>query len=390
MLQALKEIAAPAQLGEASIDRILAFARAHLGMDLAWISRAAGTVQVIEFVDGAADGFGVGLGTALPAFPCVGRRGRAFATAPLLRPDGRLYGYVACLAQTAGPSPAARDEQFLELVAALLAPSVATLDAERERRARLGARVQAVLDAGGPAMVFQPIWALHNRRPVACEALARFPHLDRPWSPDRWFADAAEVGLGAELEAAAARAGLAALRTLPADVAVSVNVSAAHLDHPAVLGVLGDAEPDRTIVEITEHDQIRDYEAVRTACEPLRDNGCTIAVDDAGAGFAGFQHLVELRPDIIKLDRQITRNFDCDPARAAMATALVGFGRAVGATLLAEGVETAAELEAAARFGIHYAQGYHLGRPQPLKVTGGSAPTALVLPERSRRADLWM
>jgi EAL domain-containing protein (putative c-di-GMP-specific phosphodiesterase class I) len=390
MLQALKEVAAPVQLGEASIDRILAFARAHLGMDLAWISRAAGTVQVVEFVDGAADTFNVRLGTTLPAFSCVGRRGRAFATAPLQLPDGRLYGYVACLAQTAGFPPAPRDEQFLELVAALLAPSVAALDAERERRARLGARVQAVLDAGGPAMVFQPIWGLHNRRPIACEALARFPHLGQPRSPDRWFADAAEVGLGAELEAAAARAGLAALDHLPSDIAVSVNVSAAHLDHPAVARVLHDADLDRTIVEITEHDQIRDYEAVRRACEPLRDRGCTIAVDDAGAGFAGFQHLVELRPDIIKLDRQITRNFDCDPARAAMATALAGFGRAVGATLLAEGVETAAELEAAAKFGIHYAQGYYLGRPQPLKVALGGAPTGVVLPGPAQRVDLWM
>jgi EAL domain-containing protein (putative c-di-GMP-specific phosphodiesterase class I) len=365
MLEALRQIAGPTPLGEAAVERILGFARAHLGMDLAWISRASEAGQVIEFVDGRCEGWDVAVGSVLPPFSGSGR-GRAYAIAPLLLPDGRLHGHLACVAGHYGPAPGVRDEQFLELVAALLAPSVAALDAEHARRGRLGARVQSVLDAGGPAMVFQPIWTLRNPRPIAYEALARFPGLDRPSTPEQWFADAAAVGLGAELEAAAVKAGLAAQRVLPDEVAVSVNVSATSLSHPAVLRALEVANPQRTLVEITEHDQIADYASVRTACEALRHLGYTIAVDDAGAGYAGFQHLVELRPNVIKLDRKITRNLDSDLARAAMATALVGFGQAINASVLAEGVETAEELEAATSLGLHYGQGYYLGRPGPM------------------------
>jgi EAL domain-containing protein (putative c-di-GMP-specific phosphodiesterase class I) len=248
----------------------------------------------------------------------------------------------------------------------LLAPSICALDAGRDRRAGIGAQVQAVLDAGGPRMVYQPIWALSSRRPVGYEALARFPQHAGITSPDQWFAEAAQVGLGLELEVAAVRAGLNALRILPAGLVVSVNVSSAAVQHPAMIAALADADPRRTVVEITEHDQVDDYQAVRASCEEVKDLGCTVAVDDAGAGHAGFQHLIEIHPDIIKLDLKITRNLDRDPARAAMAAALVGFARAIDATVLAEGVETACELDAAARLGVHYAQGYHLGRPAPL------------------------
>jgi EAL domain-containing protein (putative c-di-GMP-specific phosphodiesterase class I) len=376
MLEALRQIAAPGPLGEDSIGRVLGFARTHLGMDLAWISRAVGTGQVVEFLDGNADRFGLRLGAVTPEFSRPCRPGAGSVLAPLVLPDGRLYGHLACLGEEPRLSLARRDQEFLELVAALLAPSITVLDADRDRRARLGARTQAVLDRGGPTMVYQPIVALNDQHLVGYEALARFPH-DGPASPHAWFAEAADVGLGLELEVAAVRAALTALRALPGDISISVNVSASSVRHPAVLVALAEADPARTIVEITEHDQVDDYQAVRAGCEEFKDLGCLIAVDDAGAGYAGFQHLFEIRPDIIKLDMTVTRNLDTDPARAAMAAALVGFARAVDAVVLAEGIETASELNAATALGVHYAQGYHLGRPQPLPRHVGRIPLQL-------------
>jgi EAL domain-containing protein (putative c-di-GMP-specific phosphodiesterase class I) len=386
MLEALRQIASPGPLGEASIERVLAFARTHLDMDLAWVSRRAGPGQVIEFLDGEADRFGVSLGSSVPAFIGPRRSAGTLAIAPLLLPDGRLYGQIGCLDERDRPSLQPRDEQFLQLVAALLGPSISALDERRVRRARTGARVQAVLDSGGPAMVYQPIWALAERRLVGYEALARFPHEGESLTPDRWFADAADVGLGLELEAAAVRAGLEALPALPADLALSVNVSAVSLQHPAIRAALDDAGAGRTIVEITEHEQVEDYRALRSACEELKQIGYTIAVDDAGAGYAGFQHLVEIRPDIIKLDQLITRNLDADPARAAMAAALVGFARAIDATVLAEGIETPGELSAATRLGVHYGQGYHLGRPGSLSGDRPGGARRVVMMPRGHRA----
>jgi EAL domain-containing protein (putative c-di-GMP-specific phosphodiesterase class I) len=376
MFEALRQMARPGPLGEDAIERVLAFARTHLGMDLAWITRTVGAGQVVEHIDGDADRFGLRLGAVTPLFTRACRPGAASATAALVLPDGRLHGHLCCLGETARPALAPRDQEFLELVAVLVAPSIAALDEERDRRARIGARIQAVLDGGGPTMAYQPIWALADRRLVGYEALARFPQ-EGPATPDLWFAEAAVAGLGPELEVAAVRAALTALPALPPPAAVSVNVSAATVAHPGVVRAIAMADPARTIVEITEHEQVDDYRAVRAGCEQLKDLGCLIAVDDAGAGYAGFHHLVEIRPDIIKLDLTITRNLDRDPARAAMAAALVGFARAIDASVLAEGVETGAELRAAAALGVTYAQGYHLGRPQPLSSNRSWIPAQL-------------
>jgi EAL domain-containing protein (putative c-di-GMP-specific phosphodiesterase class I) len=380
MFEALRQIAAPGPLGEESIQRVLGFARTHLGMDLAWITRAVSSGQIVEFLHGDGDRFGLRLGALVPTFTRACRPAAASAIAPLVLPDGRLYGHLACLAETARPELAPRDQEFLELVAVLVAPSISALDAGRDQQARVGARIQAVLDQGGPRMVYQPIWALRDRGLVAYEALARFPH-GGPATPDVWFEQARDVGLGTDLEVAAVRGALSALPQLPPTVAISVNVSAGSVRHPAMLAAIAAADPARTIVEITEHEHVEDYQSVRASCEDLKDLGCVIAVDDAGAGYAGFQHLVEIRPDIIKLDLTITRNLDRDPARAAMATALLGFASAIDATVLAEGVETSNELRAATALGVHYAQGYHLGRPQPLPGHALTTPTSPRIPD---------
>jgi EAL domain-containing protein (putative c-di-GMP-specific phosphodiesterase class I) len=91
-----------------------------------------------------------------------------------------------------------------------------------------------------------------------------------------------------------------------------------------------------------------------------------LAVDDAGAGFATLQHILRLQPDLIKLDLSLTRDIDKDPVRRALASSLVSFAREINAQLIAEGVETAEELETIRALGIAFGQGYHLARPQPL------------------------
>jgi EAL domain-containing protein (putative c-di-GMP-specific phosphodiesterase class I) len=93
-----------------------------------------------------------------------------------------------------------------------------------------------------------------------------------------------------------------------------------------------------------------------------------IAVDDAGAGFASWQHILKLAPDMIKLDLALTRDIDDDPVRRALATALVNFAGETGAAIVAEGIETAQEQETLSRLGITIGQGYHLARPRPLPV----------------------
>jgi EAL domain-containing protein (putative c-di-GMP-specific phosphodiesterase class I) len=97
-----------------------------------------------------------------------------------------------------------------------------------------------------------------------------------------------------------------------------------------------------------------------------RAQGVRIAADDTGAGYSGLQHLLRLRPNVVKLDIALTRHIDEDPARRALASALVTFADEIGAALVAEGVETVGELRALRALGIAAAQGYLLGRPGPM------------------------
>lgn len=90
-----------------------------------------------------------------------------------------------------------------------------------------------------------------------------------------------------------------------------------------------------------------------------------LAVDDAGAGFASLQHILNLRPDIIRLDISLTRGIDDDPARRALATALLAFAAEISAEIVAEGIETSAETATLRALGPRYGQGCCLGRPRP-------------------------
>ena len=116
---------------------------------------------------------------------------------------------------------------------------------------------------------------------------------------------------------------------------------------------------------------------VIAALRSLRHGGVRVAVDDAGAGYASFRHILRLRPDIIKLDMALTRDIDRDPARRALASALITFAADTDSTIVAEGVETSGERAALRRLGVDAAQGYCLGRPTPLSDIRGPATLAL-------------
>jgi EAL domain-containing protein (putative c-di-GMP-specific phosphodiesterase class I) len=181
-----------------------------------------------------------------------------------------------------------------------------------------------------------------------------------------WFAEAAEVGLGPALEIAALRIGLSALGHLPSNVYVSVNVSPETILSGGLSGALGGMPASRIVLEITEHAHIDDYDGLLGVLSPLRDRGVRIAVDDAGVGYSSLQRILQLQPDLIKLDITLTRNISLDPARKALASALVAFARETGSRIIAEGVETQSELHTLGSIGIQKAQGYFLGRPMPL------------------------
>jgi EAL domain-containing protein (putative c-di-GMP-specific phosphodiesterase class I) len=239
-------------------------------------------------------------------------------------------------------------------------------EAESARRRDMETRIRGLLDGGeGLSIAYQPIAELRFGRVVGVEALARFACEPlRP--PDAWFAEAAAIGLGTELEVVAARRALEALDRLPPDVFLSINMGPESVVSPRFDTALLRLPAGRVVVEITEHTPATDYPTLNRELRELRSLGVRIAVDDTGAGYASLRHILQLSPDIIKLDISITRGIQDVPANRALASALVTFAHEIGADLIAEGVESSAEAATLAELGIDLVQGFLVARPGPI------------------------
>lgn len=242
----------------------------------------------------------------------------------------------------------------------------------KQRRQELEDRIGSVLDGDGDElfMAYQPIFDLQDGHVVGLEALARFRSPpDR--STDTWLAEAEAVGRLLELELACLRTALRDLERLPQDAYLSLNVSPATAVAPELHDVLDGLPPERLVLEMTEHARVDDYPALKAALGGLRERGIRLAIDDAGAGFASLRHIVLLHPDFIKLDMTLTRDVHVDETRQALVVALVAFGSQIGASVIAEGVETEEQLATLRQAGVQFGQGFHLARPQALPNDGG-------------------
>jgi EAL domain-containing protein (putative c-di-GMP-specific phosphodiesterase class I)/DNA-binding NarL/FixJ family response regulator len=239
------------------------------------------------------------------------------------------------------------------------------LEAEREvdqQRFAWDEQIHRILERGGLDCVFQPIVALDTGEPVGFEALARFDS-EPIRSPGAWFAEAKALGYALELEIAAVEAAISHVDRLPSDTFMTLNVSPPSIMSPRLMETIGRVPLDRIIVEVTEHAPITDYPQLRTAIAALRRGGARLAVDDVGAGHASLRHILQLDPDLIKLDVSLTRDIQTQRSQRAMASALVTFAREVGASVIAVGIETEAELTVIRELGVPLGQGFFFGRP---------------------------
>jgi len=290
----------------------------------------------------------------------------AHVSVPVRLSDGRLFGTLCCFAFAADTSLGERDLDMMHAFASLLSRQLDHDLAEKEALEAGKVRIASALEARQPSIVFQPIFDIASRRIAGLECLSRFK-TEPARTPDLWFTEAADVGMAVELELAAVRAALAALAETPPDVYLAVNCSPGTLLDARFRSYLHSVELKRVVLEVTEHEHIPDYPALLSALTPLRAMGLRVSIDDAGAGYASLRHVLNIQPEKIKLDISLTRNVDSDPKRRALAAALIAFGRETGAHIVAEGVETAAELDVLVQLGVHGAQGYFLARPMAIE-----------------------
>jgi PAS domain S-box-containing protein len=231
---------------------------------------------------------------------------------------------------------------------------------ERRRLAEITHRLNDIVATGRIPVALQPIVDLATGGLYGVEALARFAD-NR--APDLWFGEAHAVGRGVELELIALRCALECLPALPEPVRLSVNASPALALDGRFRELLERQPVDRITVEITEHAAVALYDELRAALLPLRSRGLAVAVDDAGAGYASFTHVLQLRPDVIKLDRSWLHDIPNDAARRTLVTAIVLLALDLGAAVTAEGVEQLDQLAAITQLGVDHAQGYYFARP---------------------------
>ncbi|WP_453973064.1 sensor domain-containing phosphodiesterase [Amorphus sp. MBR-141] len=377
------------------VTRALEVIRKHLAMDIAYVSEFVGDRSVFRKVDapGLDDLIKVGDSQSLDDVYCrhilagtlpeliPDTSANAFArqlpitqavpigahlSVPIRLSDGTCYGMFCCLSFAPDRSLNERDHRTVSAFAELAAFEIGR-DAEAKRQAQeKRARIETVLEEGLFEMVYQPVVDIHTERTVGFEALCRI-RAEPLRTPDLWFAEADAVNLREAFELAAIRKATSELSTLPDDAFLAVNVSPATVLAPDLEAALRGLRHERIVLELTEQTLIADYDAIRGALAPLRALGVRIAIDDAGAGYSSLRHIFQLEPNLIKFDLSLTRGIDTDPVRQAMIAALVGFAKETGSSIIAEGVETGAELDCLRRLRVGFAQGYHLGRPAPLE-----------------------
>jgi EAL domain-containing protein (putative c-di-GMP-specific phosphodiesterase class I) len=378
---------------ETLIARLLSTAREQLEMDASVVSRIDGDVQTFEHLDGSFGTFGLEVGGQAQKSDLycermidgtIGRfvgdvRGHddlkhlplteaadigAYIGVPISLPNGDLYGTLCCVSHEAHETLGPRDAKFLSALAQMMGEHLAHRDEIAATRAERRTRIEGALREG-VTIIFQPIFELATHSIVGFEALARFAAAPvRP--PNLWFAEAAEVGLGVALELAAARAAIDHLDEVPASAYVSINFSPAALMSPDFRAAVAGAPAARIVIELTEHTEVIDYAPLSERLAGLRREGYRLAIDDAGAGFSSFAHILRLAPDVIKLDRDLVAGIDLDASQRAFAAALVTFSGQMNARIVAEGVENADELAVLHDLGIGGGQGFFLARPAPL------------------------
>jgi EAL domain-containing protein (putative c-di-GMP-specific phosphodiesterase class I)/putative methionine-R-sulfoxide reductase with GAF domain len=243
--------------------------------------------------------------------------------------------------------------------------------------AELRRAVERLCEPGAITAVVQPIVRTADLVTVGYEALARMPI--EPQNPPNWWLDvASEFGLRHRLEVACLVAAVQ-LGPPPEGRVLFVNASPSTIDDPTLLE-LRDELPQRLVIELTEQEEVEDYDHLRNRLAGWLERGVRLAVDDAGAGYSSLRHVVELSPDYLKLDCELVRGIDKDPNRRELMRAVVAFAREVGTTVIAEGVETRAELDVLRDAEVHLVQGYLLARPGPPwpQITRTGAPGSLL------------
>jgi EAL domain-containing protein (putative c-di-GMP-specific phosphodiesterase class I)/CheY-like chemotaxis protein len=260
-----------------------------------------------------------------------------------------------------------------------IARATQSIEAERDEvRSRLRKEFESVMKGEQISCVFQPIVNLNDFEAIGFELLSRGPRESELHRPDALFDVARTEGRVTELDRLCRRTASKAGEGLPLDCLRFVNTEPVTMflhSHGEsfvneIVAATASSLRGLTVIEITENCVIDDFDRMRDIVRQLRAHGFRVAIDDAGAGYAGLQTMVEIEPDFIKLDMSLIRGVESSIVKQRLVRTLRDFCREAAITLIAEGIETRKQLDTLRELGVSHGQGFLFGHPgaqQPLR-----------------------
>ncbi|MFZ5595316.1 MAG: two-component system response regulator [Pseudomonadota bacterium] len=225
-------------------------------------------------------------------------------------------------------------------------------------------------------LVFQPVLNLASQEVTHYEALIRMIGADRELiAPHNFIPVAERMGLIHDIDLWVVENVIDIMKQQPAYLSINVNLSGHAFQDPALLPLIRDklattgVTAERITFEITETAAIANFSQTRNMIDELRNLGCRFALDDFGAGFNSFSYLKELPVDYLKIDGAFITNLINDPVDQALVKSMTEVARTLGKHTVAEFVENSETLSLLQEYGVDYAQGYYIGRPELLKLT---------------------
>ena len=232
-------------------------------------------------------------------------------------------------------------------------------------------QLRDIIDCSGVNIVFQPIVSLRDGSVLGYEALSRGPAGTALQNPDAMFRVAEESGMLWDLEQLCRTRALEAVYSNHCDVKLFLNVNPHTIhDEKFKLGFTKEylskfhINPENIHFEISEKGAVQDMSAFRNTIEHYKNQHYKIAIDDAGAGYAGLGMITDIHPHYIKLDMKLIHKINQDSYKKALVKSLYDFSRLAGISLIAEGIETESELKTLIEIGVQFGQGFFIQRPE--------------------------
>lgn len=313
----------------------------------------------------------------------LAQRLAATLTQPLVLPNGQSLALKLQIGFATAPKDAGEAELLLACAEAALSvagtpqrPDIcgfdAALDATLRGRRETEEDLRLAIDQGTLTLHYQPQRRLGDRGLVGFEALLRWPHATRGLiSPAEFIPLAEQTGLIVPLGAWVLHTACAEAAQWPGETRIAVNLSPAQFRHGDLVATVAEALaatglPARRLeLEVTESLLQESPEDVVRLLRDLRDLGVSIAMDDFGTGWSSLAHLWRFPFSKLKIDRAFITDMPRDPKLRAIVTTIVGLGRILDMTVIAEGVETEEQARLLAAEGCEQGQGWLFGRPMP-------------------------